>query len=1108
MNASNEELSKQNSEFKKIIRSLEQDIQVLESEKVTNLEDIDKSLKLSNEKFRILIKELPLAIFILQDNKFVYVNETFYKLIGFNEKDFDSIFFWDIVHPDFFDKVREIVIDSQKQEVFSNNYEFIIRNKAGENVWIDFSVSYLKYEGKPSSICTSYDITKRKQFEKQILESEEFYNTTLDSLSENIHVVDENLRIIHINKPFLKYCKTFGLTTDFINRTINDVFPFLQKNIYDEYKEVFETGKQIINETEEYLNSKIAFTETIKTPVFKDNKVEYVITTIRDITRRKQIKKALIENEEKYRTIFENASVGLLLIDTQGNILDSNTAMNRLIDSPSISATRSINMLTFHMIKNAGISEVLRQTIKEKKSIISECVYTSKLGKKVYLNYSFAPIFDIDGNLTKIQAVAQDITMRKQIEQDLKKSEERYRSLIQNSTDSVIILDTEGKILFKNFLCQDIIGYKPEDIKNHSIFDYVYIDDVEIFKRAFKKSINSSEEIVKIDFRAKHKYKKSVYVESLISNRLNNTSINGIVLNTRNITERKLAELKEHEYQEKQKFLSKSALEFLSLSDKDEIFRFIGDELNNIIQNAIIVVRFYKEENNKLYSKYVSGIDKYEKKITRITGEKPINNSIHFKKEFSKYFFTERIKILDKDEIENSLEFFLNTAIKLYIKPYDFNKVYNIGLLQNGKILGNVTIITKYNKVIPDIELVETFISQASIALYRIRLEDELIKAKDRAEESDRLKSTFLANMSHEIRTPMNSILGFSDLLKDQKIESKKRNDYVEIINRNGKSLLNIIDDIIDISKIESNQIKIYNSEYSLNLILLDLYSFFKVELLKQKKKNVDLRLNMGFDDLRSKIIIDGDRLKQILNNIIGNALKFTHEGYIEFGYELINNKIIKFYVKDTGIGIEKEKIDIVFYRFRQIEESNTRKYGGTGLGLAISKNLVELMKGRIWIESEIGKGSSIFFTLPYLPGKRNILKKALGNRTSNEFINKTILIIDDDKFNIKYLAEVFKKKKANVLLAINLEEAIDICERNETIDIVLLDLQFSKIEETQLLKKIKVINNKCLIIIQSANILTKDEKDRYIIDGVDCFIAKPIKKDILFDTIKKNCRK
>ena len=273
MKPSAEELFQQNAKFKKIILELEQQVKDIETENVAKLEAISNKLQLSDEKFRILTKTAPAAIFIIQDNKFVYVNDTFYKLSGLTKNNIASTSFWDVVHPDYRELVKSRGIERQKYEIFPNSYEFVVRNKKGDNIWIDFSGSHLIYQGKPSIICTVFDITKRKQFEKEILESKEFYNNTLDSLSENIHVVDKDLRIIIVNKAFIEYSKKFNLETDLQGKTIKEVFPFLQQPVYDEYKKVFETGEQIFTQESTQVNSQKIVTETIKTPVIKHNKV-------------------------------------------------------------------------------------------------------------------------------------------------------------------------------------------------------------------------------------------------------------------------------------------------------------------------------------------------------------------------------------------------------------------------------------------------------------------------------------------------------------------------------------------------------------------------------------------------------------------------------------------------------------------------------------------------------------------------------------------------------------------------------------------------------------------------------------------------------------------
>jgi PAS domain S-box-containing protein len=239
--------------------------------------------------------------------------------------------------------------------------------------------------------------------------------------------------------------------------------------------------------------------------------------------------------------------------------------------------------------------------------------------------------------------------------------------------------------------------------------------------------------------------------------------------------------------------------------------------------------------------------------------------------------------------------------------------------------------------------------------------EEQLLIAKEKAEESDRLKSTFLANMSHEIRTPLNSIIGFSELLDDPDFEQEQKAEFTKTIIENGNNLLVIINDIMDLSMMESNQLKIRKEEFPVIKILNDLENEYKT---KANNKRIDFTISMPehVEDIR--IENDFYRIKQIFNNLIGNALKFTPKGFIEIGCFLDETKIT-FYVKDTGIGIPAEYHDKIFDRFRQVDETKSRKYGGNGLGLSISRNLVKILGGELLVESDTGKGSTFFFSLP-----------------------------------------------------------------------------------------------------------------------------------------------
>ena len=384
----------------------------------------------------------------------------------------------------------------------------------------------------------------------------------------------------------------------------------------------------------------------------------------------------------------------------------------------------------------------------------------------------------------------------------------------------------------------------------------------------------------------------------------------------------------------------------------------------------------------------------------------------------------------------------------------------------------------------------------------------ELIIAKNKAEESDQLKTAFLANMSHEIRTPLNAIMGFSGLLTPN-LEKEILNNYINIINNSGAQLLSIINDIIDIAKIEAGQIKIENSECNLNSFLKELVTSKKQRFLEERIENKKIKLSLGNDDKNFTILTDCTRLKQVIINLVNNAIKFTEKGEIEFGYYgpgKTNNKKVQenellFFVKDTGIGINIDQQEIIFERFRQVENSLTKRYGGTGLGLAISKSLVVKLGGRIWVESEVGKGSIFYFTLPHITQKEKKLK--IAEKTIIPIKKgKTILIAEDEPSNYQILKILLSETKSKLIWARNGQEAIDMfTENKDTIDLILMDIQMPVKNGLVATREIKAIRKDIPILVQTAYALSGD-KERFLDAGCDDYIAKPIEKNLLFEKI------
>jgi|GEM_PF-1646582 len=376
----------------------------------------------------------------------------------------------------------------------------------------------------------------------------------------------------------------------------------------------------------------------------------------------------------------------------------------------------------------------------------------------------------------------------------------------------------------------------------------------------------------------------------------------------------------------------------------------------------------------------------------------------------------------------------------------------------------------------------------------RIEFENELAEAKKRAEESDKLKSSFLANMSHEIRTPMNGILGFAEILKEPDLTPKERINYLQIVENSGNHLLNIINDIVDISKIEANLLKIHKEKYSVNEILNSLHQFFS-QNRDIKKNNIRLILKKGLLDEQSSILTDKTRLNQILTNIIGNACKFTTQGSIEFGYTKQDEKTLLFYVKDTGFGIPDNKLQSIFERFIQAETPSDRQQEGTGLGLAISEALIKLLGGKIWVESKVGKGSAFYFTIPYaVPVHFSDTLSGITSATPGVFDwhEKTILIAEDIESNFYLIKIMLRSTKAEIIWATNGQEAVDLIKQNKNIDLVLMDIRMPVMNGYDATRLIKKMRPDLPVIAQTAYSLDGD-KNKSFEAGCDEYVTKPV---------------
>jgi signal transduction histidine kinase/ligand-binding sensor domain-containing protein len=402
-------------------------------------------------------------------------------------------------------------------------------------------------------------------------------------------------------------------------------------------------------------------------------------------------------------------------------------------------------------------------------------------------------------------------------------------------------------------------------------------------------------------------------------------------------------------------------------------------------------------------------------------------------------------------------------------------------------------------------EKTREIIVKEEIIKERKKVEKELIAAKEKAELSDRLKSSFLNNLSHEIRTPMNAIVGLSELLKSTSCNEEEKKEFIDLILSNSNSLLTLIDDIIDISMIESSQMKIKWKATNVSTILASLFTRYRKELREKEKSHIRLQLIPDLQDKELIINTDSVRLGQVLGKLLDNAIKFTETGFIKFGYELLDNGIL-FFVEDSGIGLSADKKEIIFELFRKVEESKLRLYRGTGLGLALSQQIVTLLGGEIKVSSTEGKGSRFYFVLPYerrAETHRQAQRSATVNRPKYNWQGKKILIVEDDTPNYLLLNEFLKPTEVMIFRAENGKEAVELSSSIDNLSLIIMDIKLPGIDGYEATRQIRLKNTEIPILAFTAYAMTGDN-EKAIDAGCNDYLAKPADRTAILSMLFK----
>jgi len=760
-------------------------------------------------------------------------------------------------------------------------------------------------EGKTIGLWgAAQDISERKNAEQQLMESEMRSRSTFDQSPVGTVIVGLDKRFIKCNSAF---CRFLGYSEDeLIGKTISDVTysDDIELGMYD-LKLILEGKKESSTVQKRYVrkDGTIVWGEvSISLVCDKDKKPIYFIPVIQDINQRKFAEEALKESQEKFSKVFHDAPVLI-------SITDMNDATYIDVNDYSIKVSGfSREEIIGHSATEQGWITAedwlkLVQEIRDNGQITGlEINFKTKSGQVIsgWVNGEQIVI----GGKPCLLTVTMDITERKKLSEEILKERKLLRILIDNIPDAIYIKDTEGRKVITNASDLKLVNAKDET-------EVVGRTDLEIIHGAIgSRGYNDDMLVLKTGDAIinKEEYFQLPNGEQhwLLTSKIpfsnSKEEISGLVGIGRDITEIK----KSNEAIIKlSKAIEQSPLSIVITNTKGEI-EYTNPKFTEITGYSSIEV---KGKNPRILKSGETSAEEYVELWDTISLGKEWHGEFHNRKKNG----------------------------ELYWESASISPIVN----EKGEIINYIAI-------------------KEDISIQKELLE-ELLVSKEKAEESDRLKSAFLANMSHEIRTPLNGILGFTELLIDPDFNEEQKADMARLVLDNGDQLLAIINDVLDISKIESGQIEIKYSEFSVKQMINDIMKSFEP---RAQVNNIHLRLAIDMPIKEINLKSDFTKIKQVLSNLLSNALKYTDKGFVEIGFKATEKELI-FHVKDSGVGIPKEFREKIFDRFRHLEPNRSKLAGGNGLGLSISKSFVEMMGGSIWVESELGKGSCFYFTIP-----------------------------------------------------------------------------------------------------------------------------------------------
>ncbi len=1195
----------------------------------------EENILVSEEKYRTLFdtNRDSVTVFRLDSDgkpgNFIVANNATTEIFGYTNEELLSMTIKKLEPASVKKRKERIALLLSKKSL---DFETIIKTKKGNKRNVEVETLIINYENEPAVMNITRDVTDRKQMEANSIKAQENLLTILEAIPDLLFEVDSTGKIYHYQSPQDNLLAV--PPSEFMGKSFSEVLPsevntIIMEALQEANKNGRSSGKQYALELPQGKYWFEISVSLIKESITKD---KHFIFLARDITERKLAELALTNEKRRLAVILIGTGAGTW----EWNIQTGETIFNEQwanIIGYTLEELAPISIDTWGKythpddLKHSG--EILEKHFKGELDYYEcEARMKHKNGDWIWvLDRGKINEWDLDGKPLLMSGTHLEITERKLAETSLRESEEKYRSLVENSPDGVIIYK-EGKIVFANEEAKHMVGAKTKNkLIGKPVLQFIHPD-------SHKSVIRKMEELILDDFSS------NLVEEKFI--RLDGTPFdveikaiptvyehkNAIQVIVHDITQRKKAALELTKINRVYALISQINNLIIRTHNQEELFQEICNIAVNFGKFRMSWVGLIAEDNKIIKTAAFSGYENgyfTNSNITTVSDEpegrgptgismreartvicndiandpimKPWRNdalergyhssisiplmvrnkiigAFNLYSEETNFFSSEEeISLLEKIilNISFALEKILieedrkKTEEKIqqlsqaveqspvtivitnkkgeieygnpkFLETSGYTMEEVVG--QNSRILkSGYTSADEYKELWRSLAMGKEWHGEfhnkkkdgslywesASISpivnsegktthyiaikediTNRKQIQKELLKAKNKAEESDRLKLAFLANMSHEIRTPMNGILGFTELLKEPKLSGEEQQEYINIIEKSGKRMLNIINDIISISKVESGQIEISLSETNINEQIQYLYTFFNPEA---KLKGIQLNLSKILLAEDALVKTDREKVYAILTNLVKNAIKFTNEGTIEFGCEK-KEGMLEFFVKDSGLGISKSQQKMVFERFRQVNETISRSHEGSGLGLAISKAYAELMGGKIWVKSQEGKGSTFYFTIPFLPEYETkeitITKKAdTAVKEENKIKDLKVLIVEDDAIS-KLLVTIAVKPFSKEIIKVSTGfEAIEACRNNPDIDLVMMDINMPEMGGYEATKQIRKFKKDLVIIAQTANGMQSD-RDNAISAGCTDYISKPININTLGELIQK----